>query len=153
MNWRFSRQVWLYLIAVFSFGLSQAFASLFLNFYLRALGLDAAWQGLINALPAISMAALSLPAVVLARRISNAHTLKIGAALGAVIVNYAKTVLTGAMPDAWLFALGALFVLVTLFLPKGIVGTLVETFGSRRAAAKLPPAPEIAPKLVEEGRA
>ena len=84
MNWRFSRQVWLYLAAVFSFGLSQAFAALFLNFYLRALGLDAAWQGVINALPAVSMALLSLPAVALARRISNAHTLKIGAALGAL---------------------------------------------------------------------
>jgi len=45
-----------------------------------------------------------------------------GAALGAVVVNYAKTVLTGALPEVWLFALGALFVLVTLALPKGIVG-------------------------------
>ena len=45
-----------------------------------------------------------------------------GAALGAVVVNYAKTTLTGAMPEVWLFALGALFVLVTLALPKGIVG-------------------------------
>ena len=76
----------------------------------------------------------------------------VGAALGAVVVNYAKTVLTGAMPDAWLFALGALFVVVTLFLPRGIVGTAVEKFGGRRAAAKLPPEPEIAPKLAEEGR-
>ncbi|UMY19827.1 urea ABC transporter permease subunit UrtC [Methylobacterium organophilum] len=76
----------------------------------------------------------------------------VGAALGAVIVNYAKTVLTGALPDAWLFALGALFVVVTLFLPKGIVGTLVERFGSRRAAAKLPPEPAIPPKLAEEGQ-
>ncbi|WP_336487399.1 urea ABC transporter permease subunit UrtC [Methylobacterium nigriterrae] len=76
----------------------------------------------------------------------------VGAALGAVLVNYAKTLLTGALPDAWLFALGALFVLVTLFLPKGIVGTAVERFGSRRAAAKLPPEPEIAPRLAEEGQ-
>ncbi|GJD57759.1 urea ABC transporter permease subunit UrtC [Methylobacterium dankookense] len=76
----------------------------------------------------------------------------VGAALGAVIVNYAKTVLTGALPDAWLFALGALFVVVTLFMPKGIVGTLIERFGSRRARAKLPPEPEIAPKLAEEGQ-
>ena len=45
-----------------------------------------------------------------------------GAALGAVVVNYAKTVFTGALPEVWLFALGALFVLVTLALPKGIVG-------------------------------
>ena len=47
-----------------------------------------------------------------------------GAALGAVLVNYAKTWFTGAFPEVWLFALGALFVLVTLFLPKGIVGLL-----------------------------
>ncbi len=47
-----------------------------------------------------------------------------GAVLGAVGVNYAKTWLTGVLPDAWLFALGALFVLVTLFLPRGVVGLL-----------------------------
>ena len=47
-----------------------------------------------------------------------------GAVLGALIVNYAKTVFTGIMPDAWLFALGGLFVLVTVFLPKGIAGLL-----------------------------
>jgi urea transport system permease protein len=48
----------------------------------------------------------------------------IGAALGAVVVNYAKTVFTsGALAPYWLFMLGALFILVTLLLPKGIVGT------------------------------
>ncbi|MGP4845596.1 urea ABC transporter permease subunit UrtC [Marinobacter sp. 1Y8] len=47
-----------------------------------------------------------------------------GAVIGALLVNYAKTVFTGVMPDAWLFALGALFVLVTVFLPKGIAGLL-----------------------------
>jgi urea transport system permease protein len=47
-----------------------------------------------------------------------------GAATGAVLVNYAKTYLTGAFPDAWLYALGALFILVTLFLPRGIAGLL-----------------------------
>ncbi len=45
-----------------------------------------------------------------------------GAATGAVLVNYAKTYFTGALPDVWLYALGALFVLVTLFLPRGLVG-------------------------------
>ena len=45
-----------------------------------------------------------------------------GAVIGALLVNYAKTVLTGVWPDAWLFALGGMFVLVTLFLPKGIAG-------------------------------
>ena len=47
----------------------------------------------------------------------------IGAALGAVLVNYAKTYFTAALPDIWLFALGGLFIAVTLFLPKGILGT------------------------------
>jgi urea transport system permease protein len=47
-----------------------------------------------------------------------------GAILGAVLVNYAKTYFTSAMPEAWLYALGALFVLVTLFLPQGLIGLL-----------------------------
>jgi urea transport system permease protein len=46
----------------------------------------------------------------------------IGPVVGAFIVNWAKTYLTGALPEVWLFALGALFILVTLFLPKGVVG-------------------------------
>ncbi|MCX2982279.1 urea ABC transporter permease subunit UrtC [Halieaceae bacterium IMCC14734] len=45
-----------------------------------------------------------------------------GAVLGAVLVNYAKTRFTAVWPEAWLFALGALFVGVTVFLPDGIVG-------------------------------
>ena len=45
-----------------------------------------------------------------------------GAVIGAILVNYGKTVLTGVMPEAWLFALGGLFVAVTVFLPQGLVG-------------------------------
>jgi urea transport system permease protein len=45
-----------------------------------------------------------------------------GAAAGAVLVNYAKTYFTAALPEYWLYALGTLFVLVTLFLPRGVVG-------------------------------
>ena len=47
-----------------------------------------------------------------------------GAIVGAVLVNYAKTYLTGAFPEIWLYVLGAIFVLVTVFLPRGIVGLL-----------------------------
>ncbi len=50
----------------------------------------------------------------------------VGAALGAVIVNYLKTYLTGALPEIWLFALGGLFVAVTLFFPRGVVGELQQ---------------------------
>jgi len=39
-------------------------------------------------------------------------------------VNYAKTYLTGALPEIWLFALGGLFIAVTLLLPKGLAGLL-----------------------------
>jgi urea transport system permease protein len=55
-----------------------------------------------------------------------------GAALGAAIVNYTKSVLTAALPEVWLFVLGALFVLVTIALPKGFVG-LIDRFRFKRA--------------------
>lgn len=45
-----------------------------------------------------------------------------GAIVGAFTVNYGKTVFTSYSPETWLFALGALFVIVTLVLPKGLVG-------------------------------
>lgn len=48
----------------------------------------------------------------------------IGAALGAFSVNAMKTWLTTIAPDLWLFALGGLFVAVTLLLPKGLLGLL-----------------------------
>jgi urea transport system permease protein len=54
-----------------------------------------------------------------------------GAVAGAVLVNYAKSYFTAAMPEFWLYALGAMFVLVTLFLPRGVVG-LADKFGGRR---------------------
>jgi urea transport system permease protein len=45
-----------------------------------------------------------------------------GAIIGAFTVNYGKTIFTSYSPETWLFALGALFVLVTLLLPKGLIG-------------------------------
>ncbi|MEM7524754.1 MAG: urea ABC transporter permease subunit UrtC, partial [Pseudomonadota bacterium] len=45
-----------------------------------------------------------------------------GAIVGAIGVNYAKTYFTLAFPEIWLFFLGGLFVVATIFLPKGIVG-------------------------------
>jgi urea transport system permease protein len=45
-----------------------------------------------------------------------------GAALGAIVINAAKSWFTGLMPDAWLFMLGGLFIIVTLFMPKGLAG-------------------------------
>jgi urea transport system permease protein len=45
-----------------------------------------------------------------------------GAVLGAFVVNYAKTFFTAWAPEAWLFILGSIFVFVTVFMPKGLVG-------------------------------
>ena len=59
----------------------------------------------------------------------------IGPILGAILVNGGKTIFTGIWPEFWLFALGALFVAVTLFLPKGIVGTVAELMAKRKAKA------------------
>ena len=62
-----------------------------------------------------------------------------GAIVGAVLVNLAKTWLTGVAPETWLFFLGALFVLTTLVFPRGIVGLLRQARWTRaRATAGVP---------------
>jgi urea transport system permease protein len=48
----------------------------------------------------------------------------LGAVLGAGLVNGAKTIFTVALPEYWLYVLGLLFILVTLFLPRGVLGLL-----------------------------
>src|ERR1700752_2693935 len=75
----------------------------------------------------------------------------VGAALGAVLVNYAKTFFTsGALAPYWLFVLGGLFVAVTLLLPRGIVGTIHQRWREwrerRSAAARVP---HTAPRAAE----
>jgi urea transport system permease protein len=65
-----------------------------------------------------------------------------GAALGAIVVNAAKSWFTGVLPDAWLFVLGALFIFVTLFMPKGLAGLF--------AGWKLPAARQKTPEVVAE---
>jgi len=74
----------------------------------------------------------------------------VGPIIGAVLVNFGKTVFTGALPEYWLFALGGLFVFVTLFLPKGIVGTLRGWLPRRKPAAPAEQAPaSLEPKAAE----
>ena len=58
----------------------------------------------------------------------------IGAILGALVVNYARTVITtGFLAPYWLFVLGFMFVIVTIFLPKGILGTASDFLEARRS--------------------
>jgi urea transport system permease protein len=56
-----------------------------------------------------------------------------GAALGAAVVNYAKSTFTAVLPEVWLFVLGALFVLVTIALPRGLVGLAARFRRTRHA--------------------
>ncbi len=54
-----------------------------------------------------------------------------GGVIGALLVNYSKTFLTSAMPEVWLFVLGGMFILVTIYLPKGIVGLIRKYRGAK----------------------
>src|SRR5262245_30502757 len=79
----------------------------------------------------------------------------IGAALGAVLVNYAKTTFTiGALAPYWLFVLGALFVLVTIFLPRGVLGLLSSRLQASEPAFGVPSpvAPEARTQNMREGQ-
>ncbi|MEV9528629.1 urea ABC transporter permease subunit UrtC [Aliarcobacter butzleri] len=53
-----------------------------------------------------------------------------GAIIGAIVVSLASSYFTSALPEVWLYALGALFVIVTLYLPKGVVG-IFSTLNSK----------------------
>lgn len=67
----------------------------------------------------------------------------VGAVIGGIGVNMGKSYFTGAIPELWLFALGGLFVFVTLFLPKGILGLLSNL--KRKRAASEPDGPGTEP--------
>src|ERR1051325_7425619 len=76
----------------------------------------------------------------------------VGAVIGAIAVNYAKTTFTsGPLAPYWLFVLGSLFVLVTLLLPRGIVGTVRYYSGRWREHRDVANAraAQAAPKLAE----
>jgi urea transport system permease protein len=55
----------------------------------------------------------------------------IGPVIGAFIVNLAKSWFTVSFPEYWLFFLGTLFIVATLYLPQGVVGLWVKA--ARRA--------------------
>ena len=59
----------------------------------------------------------------------------IGPIIGAFIVNGAKSWLTVAFPEFWLYFLGALFIVVTLFLPQGVVGLVKKLRGNNKGAS------------------
>ena len=64
----------------------------------------------------------------------------IGPIIGAGVVNSLKLWFTSVFPDYWLYALGLVFVLVTLFLPQGIVGLVRQIavrMGGRRVGGEI----------------
>ena len=65
-----------------------------------------------------------------------------GPILGAFAVNGAKTWFTVAYPELWLYFLGLLFVLVTLLLPRGLMGLAGSLRLRRRPASGAPPGTE-----------
>ena len=71
------------------------------------------------------------------RKIVNGIALTLSM-LGAGLVNLAKTWLTSAAPEIWLFILGGLFILTTLIFPRGIAG-IFRQLGWTRPGAAAPP--------------
>jgi urea transport system permease protein len=59
----------------------------------------------------------------------------LGPIVGAALVNGAKSFFTQSFPEYWLFFLGLLFILVTLFLPKGFVGAAMAWMSKGKQAA------------------
>ena len=58
----------------------------------------------------------------------------VGAAAGAVVVNWAKTVFSESLPEAWLYVFGALFIGVVLLFPRGLAGIADQVRELLRAA-------------------
>ncbi|TMV66651.1 urea ABC transporter permease subunit UrtC, partial [Thioclava sp. BHET1] len=61
-----------------------------------------------------------------------------GAVIGTLVVNFAKDEISSILPNAWLYVLGLVFILVVSFLPRGIVGLLRDIFDRRSPDAAQP---------------
>lgn len=73
----------------------------------------------------------------------------IGAILGTLLVNFAKSLLSEQFPDIWLFFQGALFLLVVTVLPDGVVG-LRKLFQQRRQPTNTYPDIDLDPEVQNE---
>jgi urea transport system permease protein len=69
----------------------------------------------------------------------------VGAVLGAMTVNYGRSVLTNYFPEAWPFILGGLFVVVVTMFPDGLIGIFRKFFSGG------PPAPGLAVQKAQGG--
>ena len=76
----------------------------------------------------------------------------VGPVIGAFLVNGAKSVFTVWLPEYWLYVLGLLFVLVTLFMPEGVVGLAKRLRGRGRSTPKAAPPPVAVPAVAKGER-
>jgi urea transport system permease protein len=72
----------------------------------------------------------------------------LGPILGAIGINALKSWITRALPDMWLLVLGALFIVVTVFMPKGLVGlpAQLRALRRKRLQPEKPPTPPVETK-------
>jgi urea transport system permease protein len=76
----------------------------------------------------------------------------IGAVVGTLLVNWAKTVFSESFPELWLFAMGGLFIAVVLIFPRGLAGLFsdhVVPFIARLRGRKNGTASALAPAAAE----
>jgi urea transport system permease protein len=93
-------------------------------------------------------APLAIAGVAVSIWILTTHAAAAGVALGALLFLFLRTPFAGiSLAEYWLFALGALFVFVTLLMPKGVIGTfadLRERLTERKSRRKQMPLPDAA---------
>jgi urea transport system permease protein len=116
------------LIKVIAFALSAGMAGLAGALFVPVVGIIS--PAMLGIVPSIEM--------VIWVALGGRATL-IGAVIGAVLVNYAKTGLSEQFPSGWLYLQGALFIIVMTFLPRGLAG--LAKVGKRRLGAAPRPGP------------
>jgi len=116
-------------------------------------GISAALAGLAGALFTVQTGIISPKAMDIAFSIEmviwvavGGRASLVGAIVGAILVNFGKSLLSEQFPEVWLFFQGALFLIVVMVLPNGLVGWLrfqgwemfQQLFGRKRYAATYP---------------
>jgi len=109
----------------FAFALSGAFAGLAGVLFVFQVGIIS--PSMMGIVPSIEM--------VLWVAAGGRGTL-VGAVIGALALNWSKSLISEAYPDIWLIFLGALFIVVVVFLPKGLVGAFSGVYESIRGRLK-----------------
>jgi urea transport system permease protein len=104
---------------VFIYALSAAFAGIAGALFVLQVGIIT--PEMMGIIPSIEM--------VLWVAIGGRHSI-LGAAIGAILTNSAKSFLSETYPEFWTIFLGGLFLLVVLYLPNGLVG-IVESVKGR----------------------